>query len=136
MATVSMNHTAAKLAALVWVFLVAIAGWCAVQIVRGKRRASRPRLRRCLFLLTPPLLLMVAWWYLFYAPENLPLPLPTTFLSIWRLPLINYITALLSGWLSVACFYMLFPRTRPKSDVPAPSVVGGESAVRLGRDSN
>jgi CubicO group peptidase (beta-lactamase class C family) len=132
MATVSVNHTAAKIAAFVWAFLVAITGWCAVQIARGKRRASRPRLQRCLFLLAPPLIPLLAWWYLFYAPDNLPLPLPTTFLSIWRLPLINYITALLSGWFCVAFFFMLFPRTRAarKSDVPAPSVASGESAAR------
>jgi hypothetical protein len=47
----------------------------------------------------------------------MPLPLPPTFLSVWRLPLITYITALLIGWLGVACFYMLFPCRPTKSAI-------------------
>ena len=45
----------------------------------------------------------------FTQPENMPLPLPTTFLSSWRMPPINYVTALLIGWLVLACLFVLFP---------------------------
>jgi hypothetical protein len=62
------------------------------------------------FILAPPVLVTLVWWYVVFAPRNMPLPLPTTFLSIWRMPLINYFTALLLGWLGVAILFTLFPR--------------------------
>jgi hypothetical protein len=45
---------------------------CGWQITRGKRRLARPRLRRSL--LIPPILVMLLWCYLFYAPRSLPCP--------------------------------------------------------------
>jgi CubicO group peptidase (beta-lactamase class C family) len=110
--TVSLNDTAFRIAAAIWVFLLAATGWCASQIARGRRSRSGTSTRRSLLILAPPVLLTLVWWYVSFAPHNMPLPLPTTFLSIWRMPLINYIAALLLGWLGVAILFTLFPRTR------------------------
>jgi CubicO group peptidase (beta-lactamase class C family) len=109
--TVSINHKFEEVAIVIWLFLLAAAGRCAFQIARGRRRACRVRLKRSLLLVAPPLLLLLIWWYLFYAPQSLALPLPTTFLSVWRLPLINYVMAVLVGWLSVAFLFTLYPQT-------------------------
>jgi CubicO group peptidase (beta-lactamase class C family) len=112
--TIWINSVAVKVAVVVWIFLFVITGICVLQIVRGRRHASRPRLRRSLLLLVPPNLLLFTWWYLFYAPQYIPLPLPTTFLSIWRLPLVNYIMALFLGWLGVGILFTFFSPIRQK----------------------
>jgi hypothetical protein len=44
-------------------------------------------------MIAPPVLATLVWWYVFYAPRNLPLPLPPSFLSIWLVPFIHYGTA-------------------------------------------
>jgi hypothetical protein len=98
-----------KIAAVLWVFLLAAAAWCGRQIARGKRHRSKPRTRRVLLILAPPVLVMLIWWYLFYAPESLPLPIGPSFLSLWPLPLIHYVTALFLGWMAVALLFALFP---------------------------
>ena len=54
----------------------------------------------------------LAWWYVFYAPRSMPLPLPPSFLSIWLAPFIHYGTALLLGWMGVALLFAFFPRRR------------------------
>jgi hypothetical protein len=38
------------------------------------------------------------------------LPLGPAFLSVWTLPLINYVTALLLGWMGVTLLFAHFPR--------------------------
>jgi hypothetical protein len=38
------------------------------------------------------------------------LPLGPAFLSVWALPFINYVTALLLGWLGVTLLFARFPR--------------------------
>jgi hypothetical protein len=108
--TPSIHRKAVGIVAALGVFLLALAGWCVRQIVRGKRHRAISSTRRGLLILMPPFLATLLWWYVFYAPQGIPLPLPPTFLSIWRLPLINYITALLMGWIVVALLFALFPR--------------------------
>ena len=110
--TVSLNQTALRIAAGIWLLLLAAAGWCTLQIMRSQRSRSRPGIRRSLFILGPPALAITIWWYVFYAPRSMPLPLPTTFLCIWRMPLVSYVTALLLGWLGVAILFTLFPGYR------------------------
>jgi CubicO group peptidase (beta-lactamase class C family) len=108
--TVRFNRTALKIAAALGLVLFAAAAWCGLQIKRGKRHLTRPRLRRGLLIIAPPLLATLLWWYLFYAPRSLPLPLPPSFLSLWTLPFTHYVTALLLGWLVAALLFALFPR--------------------------
>jgi hypothetical protein len=110
--TVPINQKAAKIAMVLWLVLIAVTAWCVVQVAKGKRHVMRPRAWRGLLLLSAPILLLLVWWYLFYAPENMPLPLPMTLLSIWRLPLVDYVTALLIGWLGVA---LLLPFSHPST---------------------
>jgi len=52
------------------------------------------------------------WWYVFYAPRSMPLRLLPSFLSIWLVPFVHYVTALLLGWMGVALLFALFPRRR------------------------
>jgi len=110
--TTRFNQTALKIALGLGVLLVVAAAWCGFQIVQGKRRRARPRLRRSLRIIGPPVLATLLWWYVFYAPRNLPLPLAPEFLSIWTLPPVHYVTALLLGWMSVALLFALFPPRR------------------------
>jgi CubicO group peptidase (beta-lactamase class C family) len=105
------NRTASKIAIGLGVLLLAAAVWCGWQIARGKRRRARPRLRRSLLILAPPILATLLWWYVFYAPRSLPLPLGPGFLSIWTLPLVHYVAALLLGWMGVALLFAKFPRS-------------------------
>jgi hypothetical protein len=91
--------------------LLAAALWCRRQIARGNRRRARPGLRRSLLILGPPVLATFLWWYVFYAPRSLPLPLGPRFLSVWTLPFIDYITAVLLGWAGLALLFALFPRS-------------------------
>ena len=106
------NRTALKIALCLGVLLLAMAAWCGFQIVRGKRGLAWPGLRRGLFLIAPPVLATFLWWYVFYAPPSMPLPLGPAFLSLWTLPLIHYVTALILGWMSVAVLFALFPPRR------------------------
>ncbi len=101
-----------KIALGLGVLLLAMAAWCGFQIVRGKRGLAWPGLRRGLFLIAPPVLATFLWWYVFYAPPSMPLPLGPAFLSLWTLPLIHYVTALILGWMSVAILFALFPPRR------------------------
>lgn len=108
--TPRINRTALKIAVGLGVLLFAAAGWCGWQITRGKRCLARPRLRRGLLMIAPPVLVMLLWWYLFYAPRSLPLPIGPGFLSLWNVPFVHYVTALLLGWMSVTLLYAFFPR--------------------------
>jgi len=117
--TPPFNRTASKIALGVAVLLLAAAVWCGQQIARGTRRPARPRLRRSLLIMTPPVLATLLWWYVFYAPRNLPIPLGPGFLSIWTLPLVHYVTALLLGWLGVALLFAMFPRTPRPTEASA-----------------
>ena len=60
--------------------------------------------------LSPAILETLVWWYLFYAPRSLPIPIGPGFLSLWNVPFIHYGTALLLGWTAIALLYALFPR--------------------------
>jgi CubicO group peptidase (beta-lactamase class C family) len=115
--TPPFNRTASKIAFGLGALLLAAALWCGRQIARGNRHRARPRLRRSLLLLAPPVLATLLWWYLFYAPRSLPLPLSPGFLSIWTLPPVHYLTALLLGWVGVALLFAIFPRSpRPVAE--------------------
>ncbi len=115
--TPRVNRIALKIAVGIGSFLFVTAVWCGRQIARGKRRRAWPGFRRGLRIITPPILATLVWWYVFYAPRNLPLPLPPSFLSIWLVPFVHYVTALLLGWMGVALLFALFPRRR-KDDAP------------------
>jgi CubicO group peptidase (beta-lactamase class C family) len=117
--TPRVNRIALKIAVGIGAFLFVAVGWCGRQIARGRRRLARPRLRRGLLIIAPPVVALLVWWYVFYAPRNLPLPLPPSFLSIWLVPFIHYVTALLLGWLGVALLFALFPRRRKSSATDA-----------------
>lgn len=108
--TSPIHRRALRIVAALGVFLLALAGWCVRQVARGKRHRAMLSTRRGLLILMPPFLAILLWWYVFHAPQSLPLPLSPTFLSIWRLPLINHITALLMGWMVVALLFAIFPR--------------------------
>lgn len=114
-ATTLVNDIAFKIAVMLWIVLLAAAGWCTSQIAYGRRRWSGPHPRRSLVVVGPPVLLMLIWWYCFYAPESMPLPLPPTFLSIWTLPLLNYITALLLGWIGFSLLLLFSPPAAAKT---------------------
>jgi CubicO group peptidase (beta-lactamase class C family) len=108
--TTRFNRTASKTAFGLGVLLFAVAAWCGLQIVRGKRRRARPHFRRSLRLIAPPVLATVLWCYVFYAPRSIPLPLGPGFLSLWTIPPVHYFAALLLSWIGVALLFVLFPR--------------------------
>ena len=110
--TPSLHRKAVRIVVGLGVLLFAVAAWCGRQIASGKRRWVRPHTRRGLLIIAPPVLATLLWWYVFYAPQSLPLPLPPSFLSLWTLPLIHYITALLLGWMGVALLFAVFPPPR------------------------
>lgn|GEM_PF-542398 len=109
--TPSFHRTALKIAFGLGALLLAAALWCGRQIARGNRHRAKPSLRRSLLILGPPVLATFLWWYVFYAPRSLPLPLGPRFLSVWTLPFIHYITAVLLGWVGVALLFALYPRS-------------------------
>jgi hypothetical protein len=111
--TPRINRTALKIAVTIGALLLAATAWCGIQIARGKRHRAWPRTRRTLLLIGPPVIVMLVWWYLFYAPRSLPLPIGPGFLSLWMLPFIHYGTALMLGWMGVAVLFALFPRRPP-----------------------
>jgi len=108
--TPAANQLATKIAVVLGALLLVAAGWCVRQIVRGKRQRARIRARRVLLILAPPVLATMLWWYVFYPPRSMPLPLGPKWLSLWNLPFIHYATALLLGWTCVAILFALFPR--------------------------
>jgi len=110
--TPRVDRIALKIAVGLGAFLFVAGVWCLRQIARGKRRLAWPRLRRGLFIIAPPVFAFGGWWYVFYAPRSMPLPLPPSFLSIWLVPFIHYVTALLLGWMGVAFLFAFFPRRR------------------------
>jgi len=110
-----VNRIAARIAVGLGALLAVAASWCGWQTARGKRRPAKPSLRRGAFISAPPVLGLLLWWYVFYAPQSLPLPLPPSFLSIWTMPFIQYGMALLLGWAGVALLYALVP---PRSENP------------------
>jgi len=107
-----VNRIALRIAMALGALLLAATGWCVRQIARGKRRRAKPRPRRVLLFIVPPVLAMFLWWYVFYAPRTMPLPLPPSWLSLWVLPFIHYVTALLLGWMGIALLFALFPPRR------------------------
>jgi CubicO group peptidase (beta-lactamase class C family) len=107
--TPRINRTALKIALGLGVLLFAAASWCGWQIARGKRCLVRPHSRRGSLIIGPPVIVTLVWWYLFYAPRSLPLPIGPGFLSLWNVPFIHYVTALLVGWIGVAVLFALFP---------------------------
>jgi CubicO group peptidase (beta-lactamase class C family) len=108
-----VNRTAQKIAVVLGLLLISHAGWCIFQITRGQRHRASPRTRRSLLILGPPIVATLIWWYSFYAPQSLPLPVGPSLLSFWTLPFIHYGTALLLGWIGVAILFALFPRKLP-----------------------
>jgi len=110
--TPPLHRKALRIVVGLWLLPIATAAWCVRQIARGKRRPARPRPRRALLFIAPPVLAMLLWWYAFYAPEIMPLPIGPSFLSFWTLPFIHYVTALLLGWMAVAILFALFPPPR------------------------
>jgi hypothetical protein len=111
--TVPIHKTAVRVSVALWVLLLAAAVLCGIQISRGKRRRSRPSVRRVLLILAPAIIATLTWFYVFYAPDGMPLPLPAKLLSIWKVPLIDYATALLIGWSGVALLFTLFSSAPP-----------------------
>jgi CubicO group peptidase (beta-lactamase class C family) len=110
--TPSLHRKAVRIVVGLWLLPLAAAAWCGRQIARGKRSRAKPRARRALLFIAPPVLAMLLWGYAFYAPETVPLPIGPSFLSFWTLPFIHYVTALLLGWMAVAILFALFPPLR------------------------
>ena len=110
--TPRINRIALKIAVGIGVLLLVAVALCGWQIARAKRRLAWPPFRRGVRIITPPILATLAWGYVFYAPRSMPLPLPPSFLSIWLVPFVHYVTALLLGWMGVALLFAVFPRRR------------------------
>ena len=111
--TIPIHNTALRVLVALWVLLLAAGALCVIQISRGRRRPSKPRVWRILLILAPAAIAAFAWCYVFYAPASLPLPFPPKLLSIWKVPAIDYAMALLLGWLGVALLFTVFPSRPP-----------------------
>ena len=109
--------------------LLAATAWCGYQISSGRRRWLRPLRKRRLFVLLPSALVSLLWWYWFYAPRVLRLPVSPALPDLWVLPLVNYITTALVGWVGVSLLFVLFPRTRKPENPPTETSQGKLEAV-------
>jgi CubicO group peptidase (beta-lactamase class C family) len=110
-----INRKALRIAAMCGAFLLLSAFRLFHQVRRGNRCWRRPLSWRRRLIVLPPALVTLVWLYVFYAPQSMPLPLPPSFLSIWILPLIHVVTALLLGWMGIGLFFALYPRQAPSS---------------------
>ncbi len=117
--TASANKFVLKWVLGVGALLFAVTSWCAYQIASGRRHWLRPFRKRRLFILLPSVLATLLWWYWFYAPQALPLPVSPALPDLWVLPLVNYITTVLLAWMVVSFLFALFPRRRLPENSPA-----------------
>jgi CubicO group peptidase (beta-lactamase class C family) len=108
--TIHLNHMVLKIVLLLWVFFLSITGQIAYQAVRGKRQCIWPPLKRRLLVPSAVIAVALVWWYLFYAPRYMPLPLNPAIPDIWVLPLVNYITTVLLGCAAVSLLFAFLPR--------------------------
>ena len=117
--TVPANKIVFKVALGFGVLLFAATSLCGFQISSGKRHWLSPFRKRGLFTFLPSVLVALLWWYWFYAPRSVPLPFGPAFPDIWVLPLVNYITTALVGWVGVSLLFAFFPRRKPSEHSPA-----------------
>jgi len=116
--TVPANELVLKLALGGWALLLLATGWFTHQLAQGRRRWTWPPSRRGLLAVSGTVGMTLIWWYLFYAPQCLPLPLSPALPDIWVLPLVHYISTVLLGTVAVSCLAVLFPQTRISAPPP------------------
>jgi len=97
---------------------------CGYQIACGRRCWQRPFRKRRVVILLPSVLATLLWWYWFYAPQALPLPVSPTWPDLWVLPLVNYITTALVSWVGVSLLFVLFPQKRQPANPSAKPSLG------------
>jgi CubicO group peptidase (beta-lactamase class C family) len=120
--TLSANRFVLKWVLGFGALLLALTSWCGYQIASGRRRFLRAFRKRRLFMLLPSGLATLFWWYWFYAPQSLPLPVSPALPDLWILPLVNYVTTVLLAWVVVSLLFALSPRRRrPDNSPTAPS---------------
>jgi hypothetical protein len=119
-ATVPINRIALRITLVFWGMLLPTVVWLGRQISCGKRRWGWPPGWLRLLAVLPSVVVMMLWSWCFYAPRNMPLPLGPAFPSIWRLPLIDYVTTILLGSVGVSLLFAFFPRRQPSPDIQPP----------------
>ncbi len=110
--TAPFNKLVLKIVLALWVLLLLIGGRIAYQVAHGKRRRLWPPSKRRLLAPSVFTLMAVAWWYLFYAPQSLPLPLSPVIPDLWVMPFVDYISTVLLGLICVSLLLALLPRQR------------------------
>ena len=108
--TIHFNQIVPKIVLALWALLLLITGQITHRALRGKRRWSWPPSKRRLLVPSAFVMMAFVWWYLFYAPQSLPLPLSPAIPDFWVLPFVNYIATVLLGLVGVSLLIALLPR--------------------------
>ena len=108
--TIHFNRLVLKIVLVFWALLLLITGRITHQALCGKRRWTWPPSKRRVMAASVFILMALVWWYLFYAPQFLPLPLSPVIPDFWVLPFVNYIATVLLGLVGVSFLIALLPR--------------------------
>lgn len=96
------------IAALLAVSLLLVVIRFIYEMRAGRRQWAWPKAQRRILPILLWGLFTLVWWYWFYSPW--PLPLPTTFPDIWRLPQMDYVLGALLAWCLFCLITLFFPR--------------------------
>jgi CubicO group peptidase (beta-lactamase class C family) len=110
--TLHFNRIVLEFVLAVWALLLLLTGRIAYDAGRGKRRWNWPTPKKRLLIPASFLMMAVVWWYLFYAPRSLPLPLSPAIPDLWVLPFVNYIAALLLSLIGFSVLITFLPRNK------------------------
>jgi len=108
--TVHFNQIVLRIVLVLWALLLGITWRIAYQTVRGKRRRQWPHSKRRWLAPSALALMAFAWWYLWYAPQSLPLPLSPVIPDFWVMPFVDYISTVLPGLVGVSLLIAIHPR--------------------------
>jgi CubicO group peptidase (beta-lactamase class C family) len=108
--TAPFNQLVLKVVLALWALLLLILGRIAYQVAHGQRRRLRPLAKKRLLAPSAFALMAFAWWYLWYAPQSLPLPLSPVVPDFWVMPFVHYISTVLLGLAGVSLLIAFLPR--------------------------
>ncbi|EEF60353.1 serine hydrolase domain-containing protein [Pedosphaera parvula] len=103
--TIGLNRLVLRITLVFGTILTVITGRRVYQVACGKLRWSRRPSKRWLLVTSFFAVVTLIWWYLFYAPPSLPLPISPAIPDIWVLPLVNYFAEALLGCVGISLFF-------------------------------